>query len=136
MWHSIKCLYYKLYKLSVRIHGKDDVPEYTSMLEVGTLMFMNLLSVILIFNVVYPFTSFPEISRSRFFVVIGIPYIIILYFTFIYKRKYNRIVAEFINENESERKSGRKKVVFYVFFSFLLFIFSLVLVILHNEGVI
>lgn len=136
MWHSIKYLYYKLFKLFVGIHGKDDIPEYTALCGLGTLFFFNVLSIALILNVVYPFTTFPSISRARFFVTIGIPYYVILYFIFIFNGKYKRIINEFINESEHERKKGRRKVVYYMLFSLILWIFSLILVIMHNEGVI
>ena len=67
MWKSIKYLYYKLYKLFVRINGKEDFPEYTAMLGVGTLFFFNFLAIISILNIIHPITLFPEISRVNFF---------------------------------------------------------------------
>ncbi|MBK7626000.1 MAG: hypothetical protein IPJ16_02160 [Bacteroidales bacterium] len=134
MWHSIKYLYYKLFKLFVRINGQDDLPEYTAMLGLGTLFFLNMLSIVSILNVVYPFTMFPSISRASFFVSVGIPYIIILYFVFVFNGKYKRITNEFINESEDDRKKGRRKVVYYMLFSLLFLIFSLILMIMQNEG--
>lgn len=137
MWKSIKYLYYKLYKLFVKINGKEDLPEYTAMLGVGTLVFINLLSIISIINVIYqPITLFPEISRTKFFILVGIPYILVLYFIFIFNGKYNSIIKEFMNEKESKRKAGKRNVIFYMAFSLLLVVFSLTLMIMRNEGVI
>lgn len=80
MWHPIKYLYYKLFKLFVRINGEDDSPEYTAMFTVGLLFFFNILSIASIINLVYQFTTYPSISRTNFFVLFGLPYYIIFYF--------------------------------------------------------
>ena len=128
MWHSIKYLYYKLFKLFVRINGEDDSPEYTAMFTVGLLFFFNILSITSIINLVYQFTTYPSISRTNFFVLFGLPYYIIFYFIFIFKGKYKRIINEFIDESEDDRKKGRRKVISYLLFSFLLVVLSLILV--------
>ncbi|MEZ7885286.1 MAG: hypothetical protein QMB39_08500 [Bacteroidales bacterium] len=128
MWHSIKYLYYKLFKLFVKINGEDDSPEYTAMFTVGLLFFFNILSIASIINLVYQFTTYPAISRTNFFVLFGLPYYIIFYFIFIFKGKYKRIINEFINESEDDRKKGRRKVISYLLFSFLLVVLSLILV--------
>lgn len=128
MWHSIKYLYYKLFKLFVRINGEDDSPEYTAMFTVGLLFFFNILSIASIINLVYQFTTYPSISRTNFFVLFGLPYYIIFYFIFILKGKYKRIINEFIDESEDDRKKGRRKVISYLLFSFLLVVLSLILV--------
>lgn len=135
MWKPIKYLYFKLYKLFVKINGKDDLPEYTAMIGVGTLLFFNILSVSSIINVFYPFTSFTEISQVNFFIFLGVPYILILYLTFIYNSKYKHIIEKFADENEYMRKKGRKKVIIYMLSSLLLVFFSLILMILKNEGI-
>ncbi len=127
MWSSIKYLYYKLYKLFLKIYGKDDLPEYSAMLGVGSLLFINLITFIIIFNLIYPIYSFPDINRSEFFIKFGLPYILILYFVFIYKAKYKKIVGEFSKENESERKFGRIKVILFVLFTLLFWVLSLIL---------
>lgn len=127
MWSLIKYLFYKIYKLFLKLYGKDDLPEYSAMLGVGTLLFMNLLSFIVIFNLIYPLYSFPDFSRSEFFIKVGIPYILILYFVFIYKAKYKKIIVEFSKENESERKFGRKKVILFVIFTLLFWVLTLIL---------
>ncbi len=128
MWHPIKYLYYKLFKLFVRINGEDDSPEYTAMFTVGLLFFFNILSIASIINLVYQFTTYPSISRTNFFVLFGLPYYIIFYFIFIFKGKYKRIINEFIDESEDDRKKGRRKVISYLLFSFLLVVLSLILV--------
>lgn len=136
MWHSIKYLYYKLYKLFVKINGKDDLPEYTSMIGLGTLFFFNVLSIAAILNILLPFTTFPSISRASFFVSFGIPYFISLYFIFVFNGKYQRIIAEFKDESEEKRKKGRVRVILYLLLSFTLVLLSLALMIMRNEGLI
>ena len=136
MWHSIKYLYYKLYKLFVKINGKDDLPEYTSMIGLGTLFFFNVLSIAAILNILHPFTTFPSISRASFFVSFGIPYFISLYFIFVFNGKYQRIVNEFKDESEEKRKKGRVNVILYLLLSFTLVLLSLALMIMQNEGLI
>ncbi len=134
MWHSIKYLYYKLFKLFVRINGKDDLPEYSAMLGLGTLLFFNLLSIVSIINLIHPITMLPSISRAFFFVTIGIPYVIFLYFVFIFNGKFKRIIDEYKIESENERIKGRRKVVYFILLSFLLLILSIILMIMRNEG--
>lgn len=136
MWHSIKYLYYKLYKLFVKINGKDDLPEYTSMIGLGTLFFFNVLSIAAILNILHPFTTFPSISRASFFVSFGIPYFISLYFIFVFNGKYQRIINEFKDESEEKRKKGRVNVILYLLLSFTLVLLSLALMIMQNEGLI
>lgn len=136
MWNSIKYLYYKLYKLFVKLNGKEDLPEYTAMLGVGTLMFFNLLSTISILNVIHPITLFLEVSRAKFFIFAGIPYVLILYFVFIFNGKYKSIIKEFMSESEEQRKRGRRNVILYMAASLLLVIFSLALIVMKNEGAI
>ncbi len=136
MWKSYKYLYYKLYKLFVRMNGKDDIPEYTAMLGVGTLLFFNILAILSTVNVFYPFWSFPEISRATFFIYVGVPYILILYFAFVFNGKYKRIIKEFTKEGEEQRKKGKRNVILYMAISLLLVIASLSLIVMKNEGVI
>lgn len=136
MWHSIKYLYYKLYKLFVKINGKDDLTEYTSMIGLGTLFFFNVLSIAAILNILHPFTTFPSISRASFFVSFGIPYFISLYFIFVFNGKYQRIINEFKDESEEKRKKGRVNVILYLLLSFTLVLLSLALMIMQNEGLI
>lgn len=136
MWKSYKYLYYKLYKLFLRVNGKDDVPEYTAMVGIGLLVFFNLLSVLAIFNVYTEFWHFPKVSRGMFFLYVGIPYMIIQYFILVHKGKWKRIVKEFNKEKEDARKRGRRNVIFYMLSTLLLFILSIVLMVLKNEGVI
>lgn len=136
MWKSYKYLYYKLYKLFVKMNGQDDFPEYTAMLGVGTLSFFNILAVFSTVNVFYPFWSFPEISRATFFIYVGVPYTLLLYFAFVFNKKYIRIIKEFQDENEEQRKRGRRNVILYMSISLLLVIASLSLIALKNEGVI
>lgn len=136
MWKSLKYLFYKLYKLFVKINGKDNYPEYTAMLAVGTLLFFNILTILSIINVFYPFWCFPEISRGCFFIYIGAPYVLILYFAFVFNNKHVRIIKEFLNENEEQRKRGRGKVIIYFAASMFLVIVSLILIVVNNEGLI
>lgn len=136
MWKSIKYLYYKLYKLFVKINGANDLPEYTAMLGVGGLFFFNILAIISIVDVFYPFFEYPDISRGTFFIYFGIPNVLILYLAFVFNGKYKRIIKEFKNENEEQRKRGRRNVILYMSISLLLVIASLSLIVLKNEGVI
>lgn len=135
MWKSYKYLYYKLYKLFVRINGKNDIPEYTAMFAIATLLFCNLLAVLNAINVFSPFWDYPEISRGRFFIYL-IPYTLIFYFAFVFNGKYKRIIKEFKKEGEEQRKKGKKNVILYMAISLLLVIASLSLIVMKNEGVI
>jgi hypothetical protein len=136
VWKSIKYLYYKFYKLFVRINGKDDYPEYTAMLGVGTLIFFNLLSVYSILTVINPLIFFPDIPRAKFFLIVGVPYVLTLYFIFAFNGKYKRIINEFKDENESKKITGRKIAILYILASFFLVIFSLIHMIMKNESLI
>lgn len=135
MWKSFKYLYYKLYKLFVRINGKDDIPEYTAMFAVGTLFFCNLFAIVSVVNVFSPFWNYPDISRGRFFIYL-IPYTLIFYFTLVFNGKYKKIINEFEIENEERRKKGRLNIVIYIALSLLLLIFAFILMTMKTEGVI
>ena len=135
MWKSYKYLYYKLYKLFVKINGKSDITEYVAMFAVATLLLCNLFAILNAINVFYPFWDYPEISRSRFFIYL-IPYTLIFYFAFVFNTKYKRILEEFKNENEEHRKKGTRNVILYIAVSFFLVIVSLSLIVMKNEGLI
>lgn len=136
MWKSLKYLYFKLYKVFLGMHGKNAMPEYLAMFGVGVLLFFTLESLISIITVIYPLIDIPDVSRGKFFVYVGIPFVAILYFVFIFNGKDEKIIKEFINENEKKRKAGRRNVILFIIFTLLLFIFSLVLLVLRNEGVV
>ena len=131
MWKSYKYLYYKLFKLFVKVNGKNDVPEYTAMLAVATLMLCNLFALLNAINVFSPFWDYPEISRGRFFIYL-IPYTLIFYFAFVFNNKYKRIIKEFKKEDEKQRKIGRRNVIFYIAISLVLVILSLVLIVMKH----
>lgn len=135
MWKSYKYLFYKLFKLFIRINGKDDVPEYTTMFAVATLLFCNLFAILNAINVFFPFWSYSTISRGRFLIYL-LPYTLIFYFAFIFNKKYERIIEEFKKENEEQRRRGRKKVILYIAASLIIIILSLSLIVLKNEGMI
>jgi len=132
----LRYLFYKYYKFFRKINSQDSSPEWTASLAVGTLIFFNILSIGAIINVYLPFWTWPEISRSVFFLIVGLPWIIILYFLFIYKKKYLKIIEVYKNENENERRNGRKLVLIYIITSIFLVIGSWILIILHNSKII
>lgn len=136
MWKMLKYLFYKLYKLFMRMHGENDIPEYTAMFGVGTLLLCNLIASVSIIDVFFPFWDFPEISRGKFFIIVGIPYVLILYFSFIYKGKYLRIKREYETESEEQRKKGSRNIKIYMVLSLFLIVLSLLLMVLKNEGLI
>ena len=134
MCKKYKYLFYKFYKFFERINGKNDLPEYTAMLAVGFLLFLNLIAIYTIVDLYYPLLGFPDISRFNFFIYGGIPYVLILYFTLIYKEKYKKIVKEFNGENEKQRKKGSRNVFLYILLSLTLTILSLTLLVLRKQG--
>ncbi len=135
MWKSYKYLYYKLFKFFVKVNGKNDIPEYTAMFAVATLLFCNLFAILNTINVFSPFWDYPEISRGSFFIYL-IPYSLIFYFAFVFNSRYKRIIKEFKNESEDQRKRGKRNVIIYIVISLLLVIISFSLIVMKNEGLI
>ncbi len=135
MWKSYKYLYYKLFKFFVKVYGKNDIPEYTAMFAVATLLFCNLFAILNTINVFSPFWDYPEISRGSFFIYL-IPYSLIFYFAFVFNSRYKRIIKEFKNESEDQRKRGKRNVIIYIVISLLLVIISFSLIVMKNEGLI
>jgi hypothetical protein len=132
MWKALKYLYYKLYKLLLRMNGEEDLPQITAMLAVGTLLIFNALAVLAIINIYFPFWDYPDIPRLKFYIVFVIPWALILYFTFVFKGKYKRIINGFKDETEKQRIRGKAFVIIYMFLSFCLTMVSLIIISLNR----
>lgn len=136
MWKATKYLYYKLYKLFLRMHGKDDLPELTTSIVVGILFFSNLLTLIATIDIFYPVYRFHEIPRGKFILLIGIPWLLFFYLFLAFNGKYKRIIIEFNTESEEQRKKGKTNVIIYIILSVVLFFISFSLLSIKINGLI
>ncbi len=138
MYKTYKYLYYKLYKGFLVANGKSDKPEFTALLAVAMLFFINILSIyIIILSItdlqllkslfdyfIAKFINVPFSNKLLFF----LPYLSFFYFTLYFKGKYKKIIEEFSHESKKHSRIGKTLVWLYVLLTILMFISALIII--------
>jgi hypothetical protein len=124
MWKLYKYLFFKLYRLAVKMN-MDTTPEYTAFVSVVALVFMNILSIDGILKLAGMRPGFLDGLSTPTVVVLIISLGVPQYFLLVHNRKYEKIAKEFDNESLTRARTGAALVLFYVILSlFSIFFFG------------
>ncbi|MBL1232823.1 MAG: hypothetical protein COA31_008895 [Flavobacteriales bacterium] len=127
LWQTYKYIYYWLYTWNRGLWGERDAPEFNILIGMSMSAGCNILSIIVLIDIVFGVTIFPEaIPKLEALISIAILFLI-HYFLFVYKNKYRKIEIEFEKESKEERKRKGKWVLLYAFGSMGFYIFLLFL---------
>ncbi|MBX9732716.1 MAG: hypothetical protein GTN67_00500 [Hydrotalea flava] len=125
-------LFYRLYQLMISV-GNGLVAEYYAIFLMAMTLGLNVYSII---SISYLFGYKIDLGLDTglkigmcFFVLV-----LILYFTFLHKKKYLEIVKTYEGENPQDKTKGRLIIIGYLILSFLLLITSMYLMAKKNRG--
>lgn len=125
-------LFYRLYQLMISV-GNGLVAEYYAIFLMAMTFGLNLYSII---SISYLFGYKIDLGLDTG-LKIGICFFaltLILYFTFLHKKKYLEIVKTYEAENPQDKTKGRLIIIGYLILSFLLLITSMYLMAKKNIG--
>lgn len=117
-------LYYRIYTWNKRLHGDKDGPELNASLGITILMGVNLsfiLHILIFIDVIYSIFynnkgflfEFPKILSIGIMSIL----VVIIFFWFIYKKKYLKIVKKFNNETQKQKQVRGMLLFLYIVLS-------------------
>lgn len=128
---TLQYLYYRLYLLMVSV-GNGDVAEFFSVLLLTMMFYLNYYSII---GFLYAFFGIKiDVSILALF-IFGLSTCLILYFLLVSRGKSNSIIAQFEDEDESKKKTGRIIIISYIILNVLIFMVSILLMAKRNNEV-
>ena len=115
-----KYIFYRIFSIYRKKHDKGE-SAYTAMIFVNLFMFMNIFAVGGILN---RFNLLPVFFKSKIQIVIFIIVLLIInYFVFLHKKKYNKFCDEFEEKtNSNSKKNGWLIVLYFILSTSLLFV--------------
>ena len=114
-----KYLYYRFYEWLLKTWGSQDIPQWSALLQVSFLMFVNLATIVLLSDILGITNIFNNsISNNEIFVV-GNIILIINYFWLMYNGKYKRIAEEYKDEPKNKRLRNALLLWLFVIMSFV-----------------
>ena len=134
MINIFEYLFYKFYRLQVRIGNKDDAPMLALMILSASILLYSIDILILssiLFNLKLPFSD-----NKIFPITFSIIVIVILHFSLYYKGKYKKIIQKYQNESEAKRRKGNFFSIAFVSLAYIWFVLGCVIKMLQNRGVI
>lgn len=125
-------VFYRLYQLMIRV-GNKDVPEIAAMFLMAMLLSLNFFSTtsilyILGYKIDLHIASGLEIGFCYFLLAT------LLYFSFVYKKKYLEIAKSYENETSKEKTRGMVFAISYFVLSIVIMIFCFYLMLKKNRG--
>ncbi len=129
----INHLYYGAYQLMIKAGNKDS-PEIPTIFFMG--MILNLNFFIIIFYL-FLFECIPNLKLNSKFIFGFFPLLIVLvlYGTFNYKNKYQKVIKSFENFNVKQTNKSILFVIIYSVISLLLVVLWFYFIIIKNRGV-
>lgn len=125
LWRTYRYIYYWLYTWQKKVWGESNAPEFNASIGLSMSMGCNILSIIVLIDVIFGVKTFPHGIPMREG-LIGIVIVLLFhYIIFIYKNKYEKIEKEFEKESKEIRKRKGKWVLFYAFGSLAFYVFLL-----------
>lgn len=126
-------LFYKLYRWSEKVNGKDDYHTYLTSMMVSFVLMVNIVTIPVITNILTGyFIRFPYVSKYVLGVV-ALGFAALNYVYFNYKKRYLKILNHYRNESRSDEKKGNIVIVAYVIGSPILLFTSWFLAIYVNQ---
>ena len=115
-----KYIFYRIFSIYRKKHDKDE-SSFVALVFVNLLMFMN---IFVLGGILYNFNLLPLFFKTKIeVVVVMIVMLIINYFIFLHKAKYDEFCDEFGSKTDSRIKYKGWLILFYIIIStFLLFI--------------
>lgn len=127
---SYKLLFYKLYIWNLKRFGKSDFPELNSLLLVSIFTFVNLITVVLLTDIIGNTDLFSILTSNNFVVIIiAIVNLLLNHLFLTTKGKYANTILEIENISKDQVRRHSRFLWMYFIFSFLLFGFVIVFVI-------
>lgn len=106
---AYKYFFYRTYKWQLKL-GDKNIPQVTAILVNSILLFLNLLTVIIWFQIMTGY----KIQIENLYAITGTSLILLInYFIFLYNNKFKRIIAEF--DSETELQSARRGTLCLVY---------------------
>lgn len=125
-------LFYRLYQLMINV-GNKDVPEIAALFLMSMTLGLNFFSVTFI-SYLFGYKINLGLDTG---LKIGICYLLLtalIYFSFVYKKKYLEIAKSYENETSKEKYRGNVFAISYFVLSIGLIIFCFYLMIKKNRG--
>jgi uncharacterized membrane protein len=114
---SLDYLYYKIYRANL-IGSAKDIAEWVAILYVSGLLGINIFVIGALLKKIDLLPIFFSSKRQAMAFMVSL--FILSYFMFLYNKRYKKIIAEYEQESEVQRKRGNLIVWLYVIVSFLL----------------
>ncbi len=120
-----KYLYYRIYSRKLKGSVKSDMPEWTAVLIISLMMFVNLIFLGLLLELIGIRVISGEVhTEIIYFILIGIAGL--NYYLFMHSGKYKTIIKEFEEEDARNRKSNTILLWLYIILSFLFLIILMI----------
>ena len=125
LFNAYKYLFYRIYDCQLRWFGKEDLPEWSAVVSVSVLNWVNIVGFLLALRTWTGLNIYNPLSAIRFQTALEYFSIILINaFIFIRNQRYKQIAEQFSNENSTQRRIKLILIFAYVIFSTLfLFIF-------------
>ena len=108
---AYKYLYYRIYEWQLKRFGKGDNPEFTALLGNSLLLFTNLVTLVIFFEII---TGRVFRIENSYAIIAMIIIIATNYYIFLYKNKFNTIISSFELESGLQKKSSTIWCLVYV----------------------
>jgi hypothetical protein len=123
---AYKYLFYSIYRWQLKWWGKDEIPEFTAVLGVSLLTWLNIYGALLAIGALTSFSAIDAFSVDKFKNGVAMVSLIGVNSLFFLRRdRYKHIVQELVNEDKRSRNINLTLIGAYVLFSFA---FPLVLI--------
>ncbi|NOZ34396.1 MAG: hypothetical protein GXO80_03750 [Chlorobi bacterium] len=123
-------LYYRIYEWQLRLHGKENLPEYLASIGVSlfislqiAIFFYMMNDILLYFSFIHKIIVIPQILIIIFMLLI----IFIGLFIFIPKRKYLKFIIKYRNDDIKTKKRNFLKLKITISIHIFLLIFFIVI---------
>lgn len=126
MYHKLKYLYYRIYTWQLNLWGEADVPEFTGAIGVSILLYVNIFTIIIIFEIISGSRIINSLVYPRLYIAIFLLITFYInYLLFVRKSKYIEIANEFRKEGKALRKKRTIWMWVYIIGTLMTFFISL-----------
>ena len=127
-------IYYRLYRFQISV-GNYDIAVFSSVLFLCFLILINFYSVLILLGV---FAGIKLPIKNLNLTIVGLSIflgiLLILYFLFIFKKRYKQIIKKYQNEDKSAVKKGNISVTIFFIITILVIWLAFYFVWLDNTG--
>ncbi len=123
-------LYFRIYEWQLKLHGKENLPEYPASIGVSlfislqiAIFFYMINDILLYFAFIHKIIAIPQILIIIFMLLI----IFIGFFIFIPKRKYMKFILKYRNDDVKTKKRNILKLKIIIFIHIFLLMFFIVI---------